>query len=190
MKPLYLIVGASGAGKTTVVRYLEEVYDYKSIPSYTTRPKRTEDEYGHIFVSNDDFPNENDCVGFTNYCGNKYGVTKEQFEDPTYHTYVIDTKGVYRLKNINNLNREYKTIYLKPTLATTIDRMKARYCKDNKLNLDDLTKEESKQMLENVYSRVINDLVEFKGFEADYCIEIGESDSIKYVANKIKDIIE
>ena len=55
MKPLYLWVGQSGSGKTTVVNYLEEVYSYKSLQSYTTRPQRYEGETGHIFVTDPEF---------------------------------------------------------------------------------------------------------------------------------------
>ena len=40
-KNLYLIVGASGSGKTTVANALEEKYGYKQLQSYTTRPMRT-----------------------------------------------------------------------------------------------------------------------------------------------------
>ena len=43
---LFLIVGASGSGKTTIANTLEERYGYKQIQSYTTRPKRYETECG------------------------------------------------------------------------------------------------------------------------------------------------
>ena len=47
---IFLIIGESGSGKTTLVSSLEKQKNLKSIQSYTTRPPRYENEYGHIFV--------------------------------------------------------------------------------------------------------------------------------------------
>ena len=54
MKNCYLIVGQSGSGKTTIMTTLEEKYELKSIQSYTTRPKRSDGETGHIFISDEE----------------------------------------------------------------------------------------------------------------------------------------
>ena len=55
MNNIYLIVGCSGSGKTTIVNSLENKYGLKSIQSYTTRPKRSDDETGHIFISDEEY---------------------------------------------------------------------------------------------------------------------------------------
>ena len=52
---IFLIIGESGSGKTTLVSSLEKQKNLKSIQSYTTRPPRYENEYGHIFVSENEF---------------------------------------------------------------------------------------------------------------------------------------
>ena len=54
-KPLFLFVGRSSSGKTTIANILEERYGYKQVQSYTTRPPRYEGEVGHIFVNENEF---------------------------------------------------------------------------------------------------------------------------------------
>ena len=51
-KGIYLIVGKSGSGKTTLVEALKK-YGYNSIESYTTRPKRFDNETCHTFITED-----------------------------------------------------------------------------------------------------------------------------------------
>ena len=56
MDTIFCLVGPSGSGKTTVAKALEK-HGYNVIQSYTTRPRRSENEWGHTFVtviSNDD----------------------------------------------------------------------------------------------------------------------------------------
>ena len=62
---IYLIVGRSGSGKTTIAEELERKYGLKSIQSYTTRPKRSDNETGHIFVSDEEFDKLTDMVAYT-----------------------------------------------------------------------------------------------------------------------------
>ena len=73
MKNLYLIVGASGSGKTTVANVLEEKYGYKQLQSYTTRPMRTENEISHTFVNDAFFDQLTDFIGYTSYGNYRYG---------------------------------------------------------------------------------------------------------------------
>ena len=54
MNNIFLIVGCSGSGKTTITEQLEQKYGLKSIQSYTTRPPRYDGETGHIFISNEE----------------------------------------------------------------------------------------------------------------------------------------
>ena len=77
VKNIYLIIGKSGAGKTTIADILETKYHLKQIQSYTTRPPRYDGERGHIFVTKKDFTNEmiSNCVAFTTYLDNYYWCT-------------------------------------------------------------------------------------------------------------------
>lgn len=51
---IILLAGASGSGKTSVIELLEQRYGLKSVCSYTTREKRSENECGHIFVTEEE----------------------------------------------------------------------------------------------------------------------------------------
>ena len=93
MKNIYLIVGPSGVGKTTLVEQLCKKRGYVPVDSYTTRPPRTADEKGHIFVSDGEFDRlYPDMVAYTDYNGYRYGVTAEEVDN--CDLYVIDPDGV------------------------------------------------------------------------------------------------
>ena len=67
MKNIFLIVGASGSGKTTIVEQLEQRYGLTSIQSYTTRAARYVGEKGHIFVSDEEFDKLTDLIAYTEF---------------------------------------------------------------------------------------------------------------------------
>ena len=48
---LVLLVGKSGSGKTTLEKELVNNFGFKSVKSYTTRPKRVANEENHQFVT-------------------------------------------------------------------------------------------------------------------------------------------
>ena len=66
-KPLFLFVGRSASGKTTVANMLVEKYGYKQVESYTTRLPRFDGETGHIFVSEEEFRNLGELAAYTFY---------------------------------------------------------------------------------------------------------------------------
>lgn len=122
MKPLYLWVGKSGSGKTTVVNHLEKLYGYTSVQSYTTRPPRREDETGHIFVTDEEFDELKDIIAYTEYNKYRYCATAEQLDQ--VNCYVIDVPGVeFLLDKYTNTERHIHIIYLDTTVKTRIDRM-------------------------------------------------------------------
>lgn len=120
--PLILLVGQSGSGKTTIANYLEFIKGYKQIQSYTTRAPRSEGEVGHTFVTEEEFDNLGNLVAYTEYNGNKYGVTAEMIDES--QIYVIDVPGVKTLlEKYSSKNRQIFIFYFKSTVATRIDRM-------------------------------------------------------------------
>ena len=92
LRCIYLVVGASGTGKTTIVNRLVEQYGLRAVCSYTTRPPRYQGEQGHIFVSDAEFDKLNNIVAFTEYDGYRYGAKAEQIDSSDI--YVIDPDGI------------------------------------------------------------------------------------------------
>lgn len=91
-KPLILLVGKSGSGKTTIAEILEKDYHLKSLRSYTTRLPRYEMEDGHTFIDRDTYFKLIDKIATTHFDGNFYCATKEQCDNSD--VYVVDPDGV------------------------------------------------------------------------------------------------
>ena len=120
-KPLYLMVGRSASGKTTIANLLESRHELVQLQSYTTRPKRSEDEVGHTFISNEDFDRLKNIVAYTEYHGHRYCSTQEQID--AVDTYVIDVPGVETLLKSYKSDRPIIVVYFDATIRTRIDRM-------------------------------------------------------------------
>lgn len=110
-KPLFLIVGRTASGKSTVEAQLNNIYNAEPIKSYTTRPARPNDET-HTFVDQKRFDElRNSLVAYTKINGYEYGVTAHQIIRGSF--YVIDPVGVEYLVNSGFFDRQ-KHIY--PTI--------------------------------------------------------------------------
>lgn len=105
-----LFIGPSGSGKTTIVEELEKRYGLKSLPSYTTRPQRRENENGHSFVSKADFQCLQNLVAYTTFDSYEYGATAEQIE--AYDTYVIDFAGAQYFAKAYKGNKQPIVFYI------------------------------------------------------------------------------
>ena len=131
-KPLLLLVGPSGCGKTTVANYLEINNGYSSVQSYSTRPKRYDNETGHIFITDKEFNELQHIVAYTEYNGYKYCATEEQIDKA--NIYIVDVPGVKTLlKKYHNQSRPIYIFYLKSTVKTRIDRMLERDDHDSQI---------------------------------------------------------
>lgn len=119
-KPLFLFIGRSASGKTTLANILEQKYGHKQVSSYTTRSPRYEGEIGHIFISNQEFDNLGELAAYTEYNGNRYGTTFKQLEE--CDIYVIDIDGAEALLQ-KDINRAIVIIYFDTTVYTRINRM-------------------------------------------------------------------
>lgn len=128
---LYLLVGKSASGKSTIANILEEKYGLKQVRSYTTRKPRYDGEDGHVFVNADNFEKLGKLTAYTFYNGNHYGVTYDQLEQ--CDVYVIDPAGVeVLLKNLNG-SRPIRIIYFEAAVSTRINRMVERGAGDHEI---------------------------------------------------------
>lgn len=95
------IVGPSGSGKTTMAKFIEQALDIPMLVSYTTRSQRPGEIQGvdHWFVSEDEMPNPEQMLAYTNFGGYHYWMLKDDvpYTSPGICTYVIDEKGLQML---------------------------------------------------------------------------------------------
>lgn len=96
---LFLIMGKSGSGKTTVVYKLQELYGLKVLESYTTRAPRYDGEKGHIYLDPNSYNSFDDLklaypnrIAETVFNDHYYFATEEQANE--CDLYVIDPAGV------------------------------------------------------------------------------------------------
>lgn len=109
---IVLIVGASGSGKTTLAENLERLFGWRPVVSYTTRPRRSENEAGHIFVDDYAFDEAflSGAVAYTEYSGYRYCATQRQAEEA--QTYVVDIPGVEYFRKKYTGSKKVLTVFL------------------------------------------------------------------------------
>ena len=184
MNNIYLIVGCSGSGKTTIVNALEEKYGLKSIQSYTTRPKRSDSETGHIFISDEEYDKLENIIACTEFCNYRYCATAKQIDENDL--YVIDPAGIESLKAFYKGNKQFKIIYIKSDITTRYERMRFRSQKSGKQYLESV---------EESLNRIVHDSAKFYKYEheetpIDLVVNNGWDDDIIHVAEQIYRFIE
>ena len=118
---IFFFVGPSGSGKSTIAEHLVETLNLKQIGSYTTRKPRSRNEKGHVFVSDKEFDQLTDLVGYTEFCGHRYAATAAQVEENDI--YVIDPAGVAFFKENYHGNKKVKVLGIWATEAARKKRM-------------------------------------------------------------------
>lgn len=134
-KFIFLIVGASGSGKDTLVSNWCKDFGLTTIKSYTTRPKRdndVSDDENHTFVTKEEFDKLNDIVAYTSYNGYEYCATSEQADNDNF--YIIDTKGVLDFKNNYTGNKIPIVVYIDVPEEKRIERMRNRGDDEDSIN--------------------------------------------------------
>lgn len=122
-KNLYLFVGCSGSGKTTIVNTLVTHLGEKQVVSCTTRPRRYPGENGYHFLSDSEFDALENVIAPTTFAGNRYGVTVSGLDAGSF--YIVDIAGVIDLKQ-HYTNRPIKVIGIHSTEAELAARMATR----------------------------------------------------------------
>lgn len=176
---IFLIVGCSGSGKTTITEQLEQKYGLKSIQSYTTRKPRYNGETGHIFISDEEFDKLTDMVAYTEFAGNRYCATVEQVENNDL--YIIDPKGVDFFMKSYKGSKTPKVIFISSDMTTRYERMKSR-AEENDCEFMDAVK--------SSLERITNDVVEFYDYihgqtQIDYTFKNNADDKLEDVVDRI-----
>lgn len=176
---IFLIVGCSGSGKTTITEQLEQKYGLKSIQSYTTRQPRYNGETGHIFISDEEFDKLTDMVAYTEFAGNRYCATAEQVENNDL--YIIDPKGVDFFMKSYKGSKTPKVIFISSDMTTRYERMKSR-AEENDCEFMDAVK--------SSLERITNDVVEFYDYihgqtQIDYTFKNNADDKLEDVVDRI-----
>lgn len=126
-KPLIVLIGTSGSGKSTIVQKLHRKYGYNDVKSYTTRPIRVDDSNDintHTFILIDDIAEYKDDIVADNWFnGNYYFATKQQLD--MADLYVVDKSGLIKLYG-NYFGRDIIAIYLDVPPEIAAQRMEHR----------------------------------------------------------------
>lgn len=180
---IFLIIGCSGSGKTTITEQLEKRYGLKSIQSYTTRKPRYDGETGHTFVSDEEFDKLADMVGYTEFAENRYCATAEQVENNDL--YIIDPKGVDFFMKSYKGSKTPKIIFISSNLTTRYERMVER---------EEIKGKSHQEAIELSLTRIVNDAGEFYDYIqrqawVDYICKNNADDKLEDVVDKIFDYI-
>lgn len=116
-KKIFLIVGRTSSGKSSITRAVCQALGLKQVKSYTTRPmreseKKNPDASEHYFITEEEVKQyENDIAAYTEINGYKYFTTKEILNQSD--CYVIDPNGIEDLKKRCSDDYDFITIYLR-----------------------------------------------------------------------------
>lgn len=141
-KHIFLIIGRSGVGKSSVVDALCERYGHTAVQSYTTRPPRNPEEKGHIFITKCAFDDmKSELCAYTKYDNFEYGVTNQQIEDSDL--YIIDTAGVTYFSEHYAGSKIPVVIFLYADREALTERLKARGHTDEEIKARIMQDDES-----------------------------------------------
>lgn len=110
---LMIVVGRTGSGKSTLINKLCERRGYKQLISQTTRPRRSDADNDHIFVTEDDYWNakeDGDIVAETEINGYHYYATRDQVYEADLYT--LDPIGLDSLLAMNLPDLKIVTVYI------------------------------------------------------------------------------
>lgn len=102
---IVLLLGKSGAGKTSVQKYFHDNLGYSTIISSTTRPCREGEQSGkdYYFLTEDEFIsklNNGEFVEYTKYRDWYYGIEKKELLTKQDSFLVTDIVGFRNLKRL------------------------------------------------------------------------------------------
>ena len=108
-----LFVGRTGSGKSSLIKKLSDKTGLRPLLSYTTRPKRSEADNDHTFVSVDEYfrAKENGEIAIDGeIAGNYYYSTIEQLYNADLYT--INPEALDRLLTLNLPDIRFVIVYI------------------------------------------------------------------------------
>lgn len=171
---MFIILGESASGKTSVEREIEKNYGIRRIISYTTRPERPKEVDGldYNFVTRPEFIGkvvEGFFMETTIYDGYLYGTAKEDYERKGL--IVMDPIGLRRLKKIREI--ELVSVYIKTKEETRMNRLIKR----------GMNTKEAK-------NKILKDRDLFKGIEKEVDYVVDNNKSLKETTEQVGKIFE
>ena len=178
---IIILSSPSGAGKTTLVKKLSEIDNFRISVSYTTRIPRINEINGkdYYFISKDDFQkliNEDNLLEYAKVFNNYYGTTRTPIIDNLNKgknvLFDIDWQGADQIKN-KKLDYKLITFFiLPPSREILFERL------SNRDMMDKLIVEERMQQFERDVLHWIN---------YDYVVV---NDELNNCFTKIKSLID
>lgn len=110
---IILIVGRSGSGKSSLIKKICERTGLVALQSYTTRPRRSEVDNDHLFVTVEDYlrAKENGEIAIDGeVAGNYYYATLDQLYDADLYT--INPEALDRLLKLDLSNIRFVVVYI------------------------------------------------------------------------------
>ncbi|MDP2837963.1 MAG: hypothetical protein Q8O53_01640 [Candidatus Moranbacteria bacterium] len=133
MKNVFIISGAAGSGKDSVIDGLRSLFSIERIITSTTRARRSMETEGHpyYFLSRQDFKHNITAGNFVEYSTNEngelYGVTKSELARIASKNSIViwrvDWKGVIAIKK---LYPKIPAIYISAPIEILEARLRAR----------------------------------------------------------------
>ena len=133
MKKLYLVMGRTASGKSSLTKEVAKKLNMTVLKSYTTRPMREDDKKNadHIFIKTEDVSKYKEHIAaYTKICEYEYFSTKEQLLSSDF--YIIDPIGYYNLlEYINDNNLEIQPVIIFITIPRMLMKKMAEARKDD-----------------------------------------------------------
>lgn len=182
---IIVLLGASGAGKSSIERELAEKYNFNKITSFTTRMIRDGETNGrdYYFVSNSEFEEileEGQFAEYEEYSQNRfYGTLKNDYtdEETDVNKVVVLTPNGYKQLQKNIDKKHFFSVLVTANLGTRMKRYIDR-CGVEKFNYDDKNE---------IASRVERDFGAFMGVngDVDLIVDNSEGTDIEEIVNKV-----
>lgn len=151
-KPKLLVIGRTATGKDTLAAEMAKL-GLSFVKSYTTRPKRSEDEDTHIFVSDSEADVLWDEAAATTVINElRYFATKAQVEEND--AYIIDPRGMYELLE-NMPGTDFAIVYLRADKSESRKRALGR--------VSDERREDEAKVFDSRYASEDAQFCEFEG---------------------------